>query len=169
MKPPRPNNPRPESADPAAADASAPRGELDSHWLWRFSAETWLQAAQNELAAAQKRKTSRRACVSHCRRAAGMALNAVLVRADAGRLQSRYENFWGRSYMDHLRAINADPSPLPPSAAASAGALLEISPLPPAKLVQIRTRGPDAQDEALHHSELLLALSRAFVLEGSKP
>ena len=49
------------------------------HWLWRLDADAWLRAASTELAACEAHLDSRRTAVTHARRAAGMALNAVLV------------------------------------------------------------------------------------------
>jgi HEPN domain-containing protein len=89
-------------------------GSDPAHWLYRLSPSEWLQAAENELRTAERALGQRqqRAGVAGARRAAGMALNAVLAaRSD--------ETSWGRSYMDHLQAVAADdglPEPLRVSA-----------------------------------------------------
>ena len=61
-----------------------------------------MQAAANELGTAEQSLLARqqRAGVAGARRAAGMAWNAVLVAAPD-------ENY-GRSYMDHLKALKDD-------------------------------------------------------------
>lgn len=124
------------------------------HWLYRLDAESWLQAASAELASGEARVDSRRTAVTHARRAAGMALNAVLVALGAatGDREAAAAR-WGRSYIDHLRALRDDASlattELSPEAAATAAALLEISPLGAggSGLVQLTTsaRRPAAQ------------------------
>lgn len=78
----------------------------EQHWLWRFSATDWLAAAGTELEQGRARVESRRAAVTHARRAAGMALNGALVAMAArGWPRARCEQIWGRSYIDHLRAL----------------------------------------------------------------
>lgn len=73
-----------------------------AHWLLRFSPSEWLKAGRHELALAAAALASRdqRQGVALARRAAGMALNAVLVLAP--------NEAWGRSYMDHLRVLSRD-------------------------------------------------------------
>lgn len=75
-----------------------------SHWLHRLDAAEWLAAAENELRLADEAYARRavRPAVTHARRAAGMALNALLVRAPHDR--------WGRSYMEHVIALASDES-----------------------------------------------------------
>jgi HEPN domain-containing protein len=77
-------------------------GRDPSHWLHRLDAEEWLRAAANELVRAEEALLGKqhRMGVAGARRAAGMAWNAVLVGADDER--------YGRSYMDHLKALAAD-------------------------------------------------------------
>jgi hypothetical protein len=80
------------------------------HWLWRLSAGAWLSAAIQELELGAAVLSVRRSAVTHARRAAGMALNAVLVAMAArGWSQGRSEAIWGRSYIDHVRTL-ADPA-----------------------------------------------------------
>jgi hypothetical protein len=80
-------------------------GRDPNHWLHRFNADEWLRAAENELARAEEAllHKQQRPGVAGARRAAGMAWNAVMVRLDDAEAE-RY----GRSYMDHLRAIASD-------------------------------------------------------------
>ena len=85
--------------------------ERDSeHWLWRFDAPSWLAAAHTELEQGRARVDSRRTAVTHARRAAGMALNGVLVEmVTRGWSVERCETAWGRSYIDHLRILARSP------------------------------------------------------------
>lgn len=78
----------------------------ESTWLTRLSAEEWLRAAEGELTRAEQalRLKQQRAGVTQARRAAGMAWNAVLHGIVDGDERARY----GRSYMDHLRALADD-------------------------------------------------------------
>jgi len=73
-----------------------------AHWLYRLSPEDWLRAADKELALAYSALAGkhRREGLTYARRAGGMALNAVLWSAPS--------DAWGRSYVDHLRALAAD-------------------------------------------------------------
>ena len=77
-------------------------GRDPSHWLHRLDAGEWLRAAANELARAEEALAGKqhRPGVAGARRAAGMAWNAVLVGAEDPR--------YGRSYMDHLKALARD-------------------------------------------------------------
>src|SRR5207247_2618383 len=89
-----------------------------THWLHRLDAEEWLRAAVNELTRAEAAllRKQHRPGVAGARRAAGMAWNAVLV--------AHEDSAYGRSYMDHLRALVADASVAEPVREA-ATALLE--------------------------------------------
>ena len=140
--------------------------ERNDHWLWRLDARAWLRAAEIELEAGAANLRSRRTAITHARRGAGMALNAVLV---ALAVPPHEELRWGRSYIDHLHAIAGadDPRRQPMSAQARtiAARLLTIAVAPTAALVQIG-RGPDsAPQEALKlaralHDECAEAVAR---------
>ena len=71
-------------------------------WLTRLTAEEWLRSAGKELALGYERLrgNARREGLTYARRAAGMALNAVLRR--------NLDPAYGRSYMDHLKALRDD-------------------------------------------------------------
>lgn len=132
--------------------------EGSAHWLWRLDAPAWLRAAEVELEAGTHNLRSRRTAITHARRAAGMAVNAVLVALAPG---PDDELRWGRSYVDHLRVLaGADAAlrhPLPARVQASAAGLLTIPVMPPgAALVQL-ARGPDSA------AQQALALARALV------
>ena len=97
-------------------------GSDPTHWLHRLTPDEWLAAADTELrhcAEALARRAVRPG-VTHARRAAGMALNAMLALAEDER--------FGRSYMDHVVALAAsddDDDGTPPDVRAAA------PPLPP--------------------------------------
>jgi hypothetical protein len=134
------------------------------HWLWRLDAPAWLAAAERELALGREHVRSRRRAVTHARRAAGMALNAVLVAwRDRGEAEERCETRWGRSYLDHLRRLaDGEVDPLGPDAAATAARLLAIG-VVDGDLVQLG-RGPDgAADGALVQATALADAARAFL------
>jgi len=81
-------------------------GPDPSHWLYRLTADEWLAAAETELGHCQETLGRRavRAGVTHARRAAGMAWNAVLALAPAP------DEKFGRSYMEHVVALASDQS-----------------------------------------------------------
>lgn len=131
------------------------------HWLWRLDADAWLRAAEVELTAGAANLASRRTAITHARRAAGMALNAVLVVTTAPGDELR----WGRSYLDHLRAVADAPEqalqPLPASVRQLAARLLAIAVVP--TVVQLG-RGPhSAAEQALELARGLQAECRAVV------
>jgi HEPN domain-containing protein len=87
-------------------------GGTEQGWLSRYAPEDWIRQGLSELARAEKRLLAhdRTAGVLGLRRAAGMALN--------GALAAHFRD-WGRTYVDHLRAIAEDQSvPEPVRAAA---------------------------------------------------
>jgi HEPN domain-containing protein len=94
------------------------------HWLYRLLPDEWLGAAEGELAAARRALEAKqqRAGVTQSRRAAGMAWNAVLAATED-------EAGYGRSYMDHLRALAGDPAV--PDTVRVAAARLLAAPLSP--------------------------------------
>lgn len=75
-------------------------------WLTRLSSDEWLQAAARELQLTSAAFDTRqiRTAVTHARRAAGMAVNAVL----RNRPEGERPIAWGRSYMEHLAALQDD-------------------------------------------------------------
>jgi HEPN domain-containing protein len=105
------------------------------HWLYRLDAGEWLRAAATELGHAYRALEARshRPGLTHARRAAGMALNGVLVLA--GEPDPRY----GRSYVDHLRALAGD-GEAPERVRAAAGKLMETPIVSP--LVTLARSGP---------------------------
>jgi hypothetical protein len=108
-------------------------GTDPGHWLHRLDPAGWLAAAATELAHAQEKLSQRavRAGVTHARRAAGMAWNAVLVTAPDER--------YGRSYMDHVVALaqTAESDASIPAAVRAAARLLREAPAAPPTLITI--------------------------------
>lgn len=113
-------------------------GPDPAHWLHRLTAPEWLAAAAAELAhaeaAADRRAT--RVALTHGRRAAGMAWNAVLVHHPDERA--------GRSYMEHVVALCDDPAA--PEAVRAAARLLRESPTGTPALIQLA--GPGSQPDS---------------------
>ncbi|HVU50541.1 MAG TPA: hypothetical protein VHL80_07625 [Polyangia bacterium] len=105
-------------------------GPDPSHWLHRLTPAEWLAAADTELAHAAEKLGARaaRPGVTHARRAAGMAWNAVL--AAAPDAESNLVARWGRSYMDHVVAL-AGAAELPDDVRAAAALLRDTPPAPP--------------------------------------
>jgi HEPN domain-containing protein len=96
-------------------------GRDPDHWLHRLSADEWLRAAEGELGRAREALAHKqqRSGVAGARRAAGMAWNAVMARLPDDEVER-----WGRSYMDHLKALALDGAQ-PDELRAAAQALLE--------------------------------------------
>lgn len=132
------------------------------HWLFRLDPGAWLAAAESELAAAEARIDERRSAITHARRAAGMALNAVLVAMEPLHGRAEVELRWGRSYVEHLRAVaDADDErrrPLPVEAAKEAASLLAIAPVAAGeRLIQLGARPHAAAHEALARARALVS------------
>jgi len=110
------------------------------HWLWRHDAATWLNCSRNELNFAEAAISSRRKTLTHLRRCCGMALNAILHNQFDRNIWTREEceSAWGRSYLDHLKRFDPDPSTsvLNPNARKYADQLLNV-PFSQGPLVQI--------------------------------
>lgn len=143
------------------------------HWLWRLDADAWMRAALTELEAGADQVANRRAAITHARRAAGMALNAVLVAwaraqgtADA---TAAAEERWGRSYVDHLRVLGeTSPEgqvPLDPRAAEAARALLAIPVVPREGLVQLHLSAHGPTQQALDHARALVQACTAAIAD----
>jgi hypothetical protein len=115
-------------------------GPDPTHWLYRLTAAEWLAAADHELGQAEAAFARRawRPGITHARRAAGMAWNAVLVVAPSG------DDRYGRSYMDHVHALADDASA--PDEVLAAARLLRDTPAAPPELI---TLGPPNAKPAL--------------------
>jgi hypothetical protein len=130
-------------------------GSDPGHWLHRLDAAEWLAAAATELAHAEDKLSHRavRPGVTHARRAAGMAWNAVLVKAPDER--------YGRSYMDHVVALAQAPEDDPsiPAAVRAAARLLRDVPAAPPALITLGK--PDMS--ALEAARAIVDFARARV------
>jgi hypothetical protein len=122
-----------------------------SHWLFKLSPDEWIRAATGELrqAEAAYAKKNGRAGLAGARRAAGMALNGALIVAP--------NEAWGRSYMDHLLALKADPN----ARVAAAATTLVDTPLPGGEVVALRTAKAD--ERILEAARDLIAHAYAIV------
>lgn len=87
-------------------------------WLTRLSPEGWLRQALGELSRAEQLLAAheRAAGVLSLRRAAGMALNGAL---------SVAWREWGRTYVEHVRAVAAE-ADVPEAVRAAAKLLTEV-------------------------------------------
>ena len=100
-------------------------GADPTHWLHRLDAVEWLAAADTELEHCVEALARRafRPGVTHARRAAGMACNALLTR--------EAHPAWGRSYMEHVVAL-VDEAVAPDDVRQAARLLRDTPPAPPA-------------------------------------
>jgi HEPN domain-containing protein len=126
-------------------------GTDPSHWLHRLDAGEWLAAAETELRHGHEALARRaiRPAVTHARRAAGMAMNGILVAAPHER--------WGRSYMEHVNALAAEPA-APDEVRAAAAVLRDTPPLAP-ELVKLGK--PDTR--ALDGARRIITWARAII------
>jgi hypothetical protein len=119
-------------------------GPDPSHWLRRLTPAEWLAAAETELEHAAEKLAARavRPGVTHARRAAGMAWNAVMAAAPDAATEDALVARYGRSYMDHVVAL-ASAADVPDDVRAAATFLRDTPPLAP-KLVTLTAPGhPD--------------------------
>ncbi|HEX3698607.1 MAG TPA: hypothetical protein VH374_24765 [Polyangia bacterium] len=127
-----------------------------SHWLYRLTSAEWLAAADTELehcAQALARRAVRPG-VTYARRAAGMALNAVL------RGQDDPDARYGRSYMEHVAALGDDEQ-APAEVRIAAQSLRTMAPAPPALITLGK---PDLR--ALEAARVVVGHARAQVSEN---
>jgi|GEM_PF-1320621 len=147
------------------------------HWLWRLSAQDWLDAAARELEHGHEQLRSRRTAVTHARRAAGMALNGVLVTMiTRGWSRERCENAWGRSYIDHLRSLAAGlevghehlREPFDAEQSARCRALLNVPVMPPSDLIRLARHKDEAAVTSLDTATALVHACAA-VIDPERP
>jgi HEPN domain-containing protein len=121
------------------------------HWLYRLEPAEWLAAAATDLSHGREALQRRaiRPAVTHARRAAGMATNAVLWLEE--------HPSWGRSYMEHVAAL-VDEVAVPPAVRDAARLLRETPPAPP---TLVKLGAPDAT--ALDAAQAIVDWARAFV------
>ena len=106
-------------------------------WLKRYTAAGWIERSLRELAVAEQAFKDRQpsAAAAAMKRAAGMALNGALS------VVPREE--WGRSYVEHLKALLEDPA-APKAVTEAARVILDFTPQPGA-IVFLRSPGKDSQ------------------------
>jgi hypothetical protein len=123
-------------------------GTDPSHWLRRLAPAEWLDAADTELTHAAEALARRafRPGVTHARRAAGMAWNALLAAAPEGAEADALIARYGRSYMEHVAALAGDDEALPDVRAAAQ--LLRDTPPAPPELVTLGKPDHRALDAA---------------------
>lgn len=126
----------------------------ESHWLFKLSPDEWVRAALGDLRRAEQAYAQRnaRAGLAGARRAAGMALNGVLIVQPC--------EAWGRSYVDHLLALGCDDGA--PARVREAAKLLTDTPLPGGgSLLAIRT--PSSDEKVLEAARDVIAHAFAVV------
>ena len=124
-----------------------------SHWLYRFTSDEWLRASAHELIHARRAflQKAQREGVAHSRRAAGMAVNALL--------WHRPDESYGRSFMEHLATLTKDakvPEPIRQAADALVGMSMK------AELVTLGKKGDPTRVEP---AERILAWAKQLVAE----
>jgi len=137
-------------------------GPDPSHWLHRLTPIEWLAAADTELerAAEELARRAARAGITHARRAAGMAWNAVLAAAPDAPAQGGLLARFGRSYMEHVAAL-ASATDAPDDVRAAAALLRDTPPAPP---TLVTLGKPDLR--ALAAARTIVAHARAAVSSG---
>ena len=138
-------------ADGKASESSSQ--DNSKSWLLHYSAQGWIERALRELAVAEQAFAERQppAAAAAMKRAAGMALNGAL------RVVPRDD--WGRSYVDHLKALAVDTS-LPKSVSEAADDILQFTPQP-GTLVFLRSPGKD--NRLLEATRTVMAHAYAIV------
>ncbi len=126
-------------------------------WLHKLGAQGWLDAARTELhhADASYAEGAARAGLAYARRAAGMALNAALV------VRPRE---WGRTYVEHLRALSGDET-APEAVRRACHTLLETTMPGASALVTLRRSRADVT--CVEAARDVIAHAYAIVLKGT--
>jgi hypothetical protein len=137
-------------------------GPDPSHWLFRLTPEEWLAAADTELAHAAEKLAARafRPGVTHARRAAGMAWNALMAAAPDPAAADALVARFGRSYMEHVVALAGDESAAVELRAAAQ--LLRDTPPAPPELITLGK--PDLR--ALDAARTVVAHARGALMPG---
>jgi hypothetical protein len=148
------------SPDRPAGDRRDP-----AHWLHRFTAEEWLRAGMRELGTARSlyARHDARPGLASARRAAGMGWNAVLALDEAQ--DAPGERGFGRTYVEHLRALangTSHPEPIPAAVRDAAKALLAEPEPRPGTLVQLLS--PRHDSRLVDAAETILAEAYARLL-----
>lgn len=124
------------------------------HWLRKLSPREWIRAALGELSRAEAAYERRdgRGGLAGAKRAAGMALNGVLIAVP--------NETWGRTYVDHVAALARDTSA--PSAVQDACQLLLGERAPGSSLVSLHSKGIDQR--VIEAARTVLAHAYAIVV-----
>ncbi|HVZ72676.1 MAG TPA: hypothetical protein VHJ20_09905 [Polyangia bacterium] len=106
-----------------------------AHWLFRLTPAEWLAAAETELGHAREalQRRAARPGVTHARRAAGMAWNALMADVAEPAAAEPAIARYGRSYMEHVVALAGDDDP----ALREAATLLRDTPPAPPELITL--------------------------------
>ncbi len=117
------------------------------HWLRKYTPDEWIRAALGELGRARKavERGDTRGSAAGLKRAAGMALNAALL--------VEPESSWGRTYVEHLDALAADPR-VPDAVRSAARTVLSVG-APAGGVVRLRT--PKSQQEPVEAAHDVIA------------
>jgi HEPN domain-containing protein len=123
------------------------------HWLRRFSPDEWIRVGLAEVARAEAayRRGDLRAGAAGLKRGAGMALNAALL--------VEPDETWGRSYVDHLRALAREERV--PEAVREACRVVLDARAPGSEVVVLRT--PRASEAAIEAARDVIAHAWAVV------
>ncbi len=129
------------------------------HWLRKFSPQEWIRAAMSEMKRAEQAygRKSVRAGLAGARRAAGMALNGALL--------VEPNDAWGRTYIEHLLALQVAES-APEAVRKAAKALMEAAPLAN-QLVVLRSKDQDLR--VLEAAKDVMAHAYAVVVRNESP
>ena len=124
------------------------------HWLRRYSPREWIQVALGELRRATTAFEAKDvgAGIAGCKRAAGMALNGALL--------VEPNDAWGRSYVEHVKALATDPL-VPEAVRVACKVVLEARP-PNPHLLTLRV--PGGNDRALEAARDVMAHALAVVM-----
>ena len=145
--------PSEERESPAPRVAHAPAPDPDD-WLKKHAPREWVQIGLAELRRATEafRVHDIAAGMAFCKRAAGMALNgALLVEPDPT---------WGRSYVDHLRAL-ANDARVPSAVRDACRVVLDARP-PNPHLLTLRV--PGGNDRVVEAARDVMAHALAVVI-----
>jgi HEPN domain-containing protein len=128
------------------------------HWLRKLTPDEWIRAAMTELRRAEAAYASGdgRGGSAGVKRAAGMALNAALI--------VEPDEKWGRSYVEHVKALAQDARV--PQAVREACRLVLEAKGPSGGVVSLRT--PRANEAVVDAAKDVIAHAYAVVTRHEK-
>jgi hypothetical protein len=128
------------------------------HWLLRLSPDEWIRVGLDEVkrAASAYARGDARAGAASVKRAAGMALNGALIVEPDER--------WGRSFVDHLRALSVD-ARVPEAVRVACRAVLDVGG-PGGEVIVLRT--PRTGEAALEAARDVIAHAWVVVRRHEK-